>query len=469
MLSDHERKNIIQNTLAALKGQKLKKVSVRISGVQTTIDKLRANHIAILTGKAGAGKTTTVYQVMCEMSNPSLSSTYTPVLIKSPEQWDKVINPTHQYLVYLDDVFGSSNLDPGAIQKWKNQLDIIFSSAKTGKIYVLIGLRRNVLNEAKMHVIHEILDEENIVDLSLEENLTKQDKSKIIEAYECNCNFKASELCGERFAYYSEKNGLNAIYKLSLKEKEKIHFTDSYYGFPLTCFQFFTRPDFFQLGPSYFQRPDKNIFKAIETMRQGKCGNISDKVKYSVLCYTFINGSVETNIVSETLLKTISGKLHIFNITEVDLKDAINDLNGIFLSKSSTEHFYKFSHETILEAVMVSFGQLAPDIVINHCSRRKLHELIRTENYEPKPCEVILKIPRRHYEDLAQRLLRGDDGDGKEIDIIPFVAIDILLHSGCQDPEFVSILCNWEMTERLFSLFHYLLFTNRDLIFHLLQ
>ncbi|XP_062593500.1 uncharacterized protein LOC134254978 [Saccostrea cucullata] len=455
-LPDSERDNILATTLAVLRNKDLNKVNIRTSGVQNTVEKLRKSHIAILTGKAGTGKTTTAYQVMREMSDPLLEFPFTPVFIKSPEQWDKVINPAYRYIVYLDDIFGSTNQDTGAVEKWKNQFDIMFSCAKTGNIMVLFGLRKNVLDETRKRLEHAIFHDGNIIDISSEENLTMNDKVKMVEVYGDKCKFEASELPGNKFARYSEMNGLNANYKLSFAEKWEILSAKPYYGFPLTYYQFFTRQEFFQLGPSYFHRPNGSLFETIEDMRRSKSGNMIEKVKYCILCYVFIHGNIEPNSVSEALFKTIYEKLRINNILDIEIKDAINDLNGLFLSKLTTKHPYEFSHETILETVLVSFGQLAPEIVIKRCSREKLHELIRSQNYDTKPCEVVLKIPKANYEDLTQRLLRDDDGDGEAIQDTFQVAVDIVRHPACEDPGFVSFFCNRGVSDRLYTVYRIL-------------
>ncbi|XP_062619977.1 uncharacterized protein LOC134281557 [Saccostrea cucullata] len=451
-LSNTEREIVFENTNAVLMAHR-QKVIIRTTGVQTTINKLRESHIVILTGKGGTGKTTTAYQIMCEMSDPSLESPYTPVLIKYPNQWDKIINSSYRYIVYLDDIFGLTNLDTGAVEKWQYLLDMIFSCAKVGNIRVLIGLRKNILDEVRICCAHAILQDENIVDISSVENFTMKDKADMLDAYEKSCSFKVSEQSGDLFSDYTKKNGFNAFYKFSEYQKMVMLNANPYYGFPLTCFQFFSRRDFFQLGPSYFHHPDERLFQVIEDMRRSKCGKRLEKVKYCVLCYVFINGMIDTINISETMLKNICKKLMIVDTFLIDIKDALNDLNGLFLSHV-TNHRYAFSHESILETVMVSFGQIAPEIVIKHCSRRKLRELIRTQNYKPRLGEVVLKISRHYYEELAQRLLRGDNGDSEEVKNISLVAFNIIQYPGCNDSEFVSVFCNRKMSDRLSLLFH---------------
>ncbi|XP_062597969.1 uncharacterized protein LOC134259398 [Saccostrea cucullata] len=449
-INGFEGQNIIGNTLAVLKAHKLQKVIARTSAVQNTIDKLRNNHLAILTGKEGTGKTTTAYQVLWEMSNPSFDSPCTPVLIISPEQWDKVIKPSFQYIVYLDDVFASETLDKMAVQKWKNQINVMFACAKTGNVMVLIGLRSKILAEVKKMFKHAILNEENIVDLSLEKNFTIKDKANILDAYEENCNFKASELRGDSFTEYAEENGINAVYRLRHDEKIGILFADSYYGFPMTCSNFFSNRDFFQIGTSYFECLDEKLLETIENMRRGNSGNIHEKVKYCVLCYVSINGSIEPNRISKKLLNSICERLRIFQIHDIELKDAITDLDGLFLRKITpiSENLYEFSHESVLEGVIVSFGQLAPDIVIRNCSRRQLHKLIHTQKYQSKPGEVVLKVQKINYWDLAQRLIGSDDNDFLTM-IFPWIVYEVSLHPGFDDPDFLSVFLSSELKDKI--------------------
>ncbi|XP_062588933.1 uncharacterized protein LOC134250585 [Saccostrea cucullata] len=146
-----DRSNILDNTTAVLQTQKTRSVYIRTSAVDKIRKKLEENKILILRGKAGCGKTTTDYQVMLELSEESSEPPYDPAIIHSPDEWNKVINPYQRHIVLLDDFMGSSNLDRDALDKWKSNFDAIIACATNGQVLSLIGLRRNILDEAEKY------------------------------------------------------------------------------------------------------------------------------------------------------------------------------------------------------------------------------------------------------------------------------------------------------------------------------
>lgn len=93
---------------------------IRTEAVQSTIKTLEEQHIAILIGKPGDGKTTTAYQVMHEISNKPEAENVDclknikqkrAVIIQSPDEWQKYIDPNEEVIVYFDDCFGSTNFN----------------------------------------------------------------------------------------------------------------------------------------------------------------------------------------------------------------------------------------------------------------------------------------------------------------------------------------------------------------------
>jgi hypothetical protein len=179
----------------------------------------------------------------------------------------------------------------------------------------------------------------------------------------------------------------------------------------------------------------------------------SEKLAYCVLCYASIHGKIDLcNSLNEILFTRILEKVKISNFTDIDIKDAVDDLEGLYLLETSAKQLYKIAHETISEALLISFGQLDPEIVVKCCNKRTLCELIRTQKYECKPEEVVLKIPPRHYEDLAERLLGGENVNDAKQDV-ENVKTDVLFHPACFDPEFVSVLLNRKMSDRLSNIF----------------
>ncbi|XP_062568516.1 uncharacterized protein LOC134230702 [Saccostrea cucullata] len=453
---DGERRKLIVKTDQVLLKHKDMREYTKTSALTATLEKLKRSHIVILIGKGGEGKTTTARQVMCIKSPRASESAYIPVFIESPEEWKTVINQDHadgRYIIFLDDFLGSTNLDIGAVEIWRKSFDVIYSSVRSanGQILLLIGMRKNVLDELNVHYIHQLFEKDNVIDLSLEYKITFEEKLSMLQAYEGKSKFKASELQGVTFKQYAELKVEDAVFSLSDYERRQIANTEPFYGYPLTCFQFFEKRELFELGPLFFKHSNKKLYVTIENMRKSPA--YIENVAYCVLSYICIIGEICIKNIPDDLFRSICKNLRIFDVAKVHIRDSIESLNIFYISETTVQQVYTFSHETVLEAVMVSFGQLDPKLVIQKCRRKNLFELIRSEDYDLKPCEVVLQIPKDYYEDLAQRMLLGDDGDGVEQE--PWrVAMYILWHPLSDDPTFISTLLDREMEGRIKSIFN---------------
>ncbi|XP_061190735.1 uncharacterized protein LOC133198742 [Saccostrea echinata] len=391
---------------------------------------------------------------MCHMLDNSRDNPLTPVEIKYPEEWSKVVNVHGNFIVFLDDFIGSFNLDTDAMEKWKNHVNFIFPSIKGQNIYLMFGIRKNVMEAAKnFYQYYEFFSERYIIDFSKEFALSEKEKLTMLEAYEKKYINKNASLQGKEMNGHLKENATEKICQLSDLDKTKIVQSNPFYGFPLTCFQFFTIRECYELGPAFFLRPNRELFTRIENMRTSN--NTYEKIRYTVLSYIFVHGSICIVDFDVALYETVCSKVRLEGITKIEIQDAIHSMDGSFLSKSSKGK-YVFSHDTIFETVLVSFGQLAPDVVIKMCSRQKLQELIRTENCEMKQHEVVLKITKENFSDLCQRMLHGDDGD--DITSKPLLAArDIAWHPASTDPNFVSHLLHLDASERLIDVLSELL------------
>ncbi|XP_062582697.1 uncharacterized protein LOC134244451 [Saccostrea cucullata] len=504
-----EEQSILSCTEKVLEEHCSLKTYVRTASVQATIDMLQKNHIAILTGKSGTGKTTTAYQVLLELSqvrqdhpeeelmvvaddvNPCINideggtkkfscegthilyernpkqekakeasevfsefagkpagterQQYVPVILTSPDQWNKAIHPKGHFVVLLDDIFGSTNFDPVEFEKWKKMEKVMFSSAKRGNICILIGIRSHIFEQVKKKGL-SILDKKYEIDFSSKLSMKFEEKLKLVEAYETCQKYFARDLIGGKFEFYVKQFGKNFVYKLSEQEKRDIANSNPYYGFPQTCSMFFMRKEFYQKGRDFFEKPNETLLEEIEEMRKG---DLEKKLEYCVLSYVFIYSSIHMLNYDMKAMQSICQKVRLDNIREIDVEDAVVRLTK---SKQSlkrvaeNENVYTFTHQTLLETVMVSFGRLAPEIVIKACSRKNLYELIRTQNCKQSIGEVILTIPGKLYTNLVERFL----DDIKDINHEDFAdsLFYFIFHPVLYDPDFVKVLLHMHKTEK---------------------
>lgn len=428
---------LIGKTKVILLQHRDSKTYVRTEAVNITMKTLEEQHIAILIGKPGDGKTTTAYQVMYEISNKpetqNLDCLKTikqkrAVIIQSPDEWQKYIDPLEEFIVYFDDCFGSTNFNSEAAARWKSSLDSIYASAKKGNIFVLIGLQSSILEKLKESPsCHKLFSEEFVVDASY---LKENEKRDLIDAYEQDYIKRKNRKVQSPVKAFKQSS-LNV---LSEKDKSKIIASMTTYGFPLACRLFFDRERFHDLGYKFFSKPGKELLDEIETMRKGK------RVTYIVLAYVLINGKINPYALEEKLLTDICTKLRHPQGSEskVDILDAVDELTKPYLEKDSSTGEYVLSHTAVLDNVLLSFGRVAPEIVLRRCSRRCLYELIRTPKTVHNNME--LAIPSNCFQLLAERLLQVHSSKKGSIKNYINIAIDIVWHPATHDAEFVDVL-----------------------------
>lgn len=420
-----------------LRQQRDSETYIRTEAVNLTLKTLEEEHIAILIGRPGDGKTTTAYQVMYEVSNNHAAQNVDylknnkqklALMIQSPDEWQRYIDPDEELIVYIDDCFGSINFDSEAAARWKSSLDLIYASAKSGNVYVLIGLQSIILEKIReTRFGHKLFSDEFVVDTSC---LRENEKRDMIDAYEKSyINRKTRKMQSPVKAFKQSSQNV-----LSEKNKSKIIASRTTYGFPLACCLFFEREQFHDLGYKFFSRPGEELLKEIETMRKTK------RLTYIVLAYVLINGKIIPSDLDKKLLSVIRTKLRHpqKNVSEVDISDAVDELTKPYLEKVSGTGEYVFSHTAVLDNVLLSFGKVAPEIVLRRCSRRCLYELIRTSKTVNNDME--LAIPSDCFHLLAERLLQVHSSKNRSIENELNIAIDIVWHPATNDAEFVDVI-----------------------------
>lgn len=425
-----------ESTKVILRQHRDSETYIRTEAVNLTLKTLEEEHIAILIGNPGDGKTTTAYQVMYEVSNNHAAQNVDylknykqklAVMIQSPDEWQRYIDPDEELIVYIDDCFGSTYFDSEAAARWKSSLDLIYASAKSGNVFVLIGLQRIILEKIRETSFgHKLLSDEFVVDTSC---LRESEKRDMIDAYEKSyINRKTRKMQSSVKAFKQSSQNV-----LSEKNKSKIIASRTTNGFPLACCLYFKREQF-HLGYKFFSRPGEELLKEIETMQKTK------QLTYIVLAYVLINGKIIPYDLDKKLLSVIRTKLRHpqENVSEVDILDAVHELTKPYLEKVSSTGEYVFSHTAVLDNVLLSFGQVAPEIVLKRCSRRCLYELIRTSKTVNNDME--LPIPSNCFHLLAERLFQVYSSKKGSIENDLNIAIGIVWHPATNDAEFVDVM-----------------------------
>ena len=423
------------------------KTYFRTTAVDSIIKKLEEGNIAILSGKQGDGKTTLAYQVMCELSRESSkidkrTTGKKPILISNADQWLKYINPEDDVIVYIDDFVGSTNFTKDEAARWKRAIDSMYACTRRDKVLLLLGIQKQILEEAREQFSYpKLLSDEFVVDTS---SLTVDDRKNIYDLFEEQ--YIQTKIASERSSVIAQKQG--QAYKALDKDKESIVNTESVYGFPLACRLYFDQEHFHELGVAFFNRPDANLLNEIEKLRKEKT------LSYLLLVYILLCGKIDIDNLNEELLRRLYTALDFTEglkaqgVSNWKISDALDTLKKPYLEKATdTEGEYQFSHKTVSDNVLLSFGKVAPEIVIEECSRCHLFELIRTQKTKKSNTELV--IPPKCFKALAERLCK-DENSGIERSIkfhgnvkgknLLNIAFNIVWHPVSSDEKFVESL-----------------------------
>ncbi|XP_056000822.1 uncharacterized protein LOC125657033 isoform X2 [Ostrea edulis] len=375
------------------------KTYVRTTAVNAALTCLEERYVVILTGKEGEGKTKAAYQLLHEMSQKS----FVPLNVKSMDQWSRIVNANYQYAVLLDDIVSAAS-------ESKSFVDEILSCAGDGKVNVIIVCREKELEVLKtIHPVCELFDTPDYTVNLSSLGLKTEEKRCILMQYEKVRNRKLKD-----------------------EDRDEILKIDTFFGFPYTCSLFFGRGDFFNQGPSFFSRTNSALLRRIKKLHDIDASR-KTKISYCVLCFIFENGSLNVSQFDEQLLAEIAGIIRVADIRPSDVSNVVSDLNGDYLMETSDTDVYNFIHETVREAVCISYGELALQRVIEKCPRKTLNAVARIANYQEKPEEVVLKIPKQNYDVFAKRMLLDNLEEEKIVE-------NIIINHCSSDCDFVKVL-----------------------------
>ena len=153
------------------------------------------------------------------------------------------MNSSERMIIFLDDPFGKSNFDRLNFKKWETIFANMVSCSNNGKCYILIAIRDHVLEEMnKVCRPNSLFSDQNTISVSeAKYKLDENEKINMLMLYQRTNNRELSD-----------------------KDKCIILKSQPYYGFPQTCFLFFTNYSLFELGVSFFIHPDKTLANEIK-------------------------------------------------------------------------------------------------------------------------------------------------------------------------------------------------------------
>lgn len=346
----------------------------------------------LVTGRSGDGKTTLCYRVLKDIADIQHR---TPLIITTADDWKYIPPPRHvnniseeeKYVVFVDDIFGRTNLSREDLRMWERELPIMWPSVESGQVFLLLASRGNIYKQCQKSLkTYKIFSALKEVGLNTDiYGLNVKEKMEMLEAY---------------------LNRRTAL-KMTYDEMRQAVKTSNELGFPQICRFYISSREAQKRGVEFFSRPLQYLMDEVNTLRE------FDPQAYGVLLLlAFEEGVIKQSHVDPfsskcgPLIKNWELIRSLCNISpEFGLGDVCNvakRLCGMYLS--FVGGVYRFSHRSIHETIVLEFTSKYPGKGIEIAPINILVEFVRTVECEDKTATSIL-LSEDYYNDFAVRII----------------------------------------------------------------
>lgn len=412
----------VEITICEVKKHMKEKLFSKINVLDMVVNTLEQHSIAIIVGYPGSGKSYIGIEVMCKMHlNDQIV-----LKLDKVKLWNELVNPRFGYTVFIDDFLGESNIDLTKLTKLKGYFNTIYACVKNTKTKVVLTVRKSIFERWRGQLVEtssKLFEPDYIIDLTKEEHQMSTEEKKYML-------LNHLERCEINIVSTKKKAAESSNLAIDQFTVDAISGTTPF-NFPLLCF-LFSRSKNIQIGLKFFEHPRDTLVKTVDECRKNQV--LKERKKYAVLSYCAISGNnVSLRKLDTACMTMICDSLELDhfkgrNAVKVMVRDAVEDLKDEYLREIGKET-YEFVHQSFLEATILSCGEVFPELVIEHCSKNTLFELIRTENYEEGEGELVLKLDEEYYDKLITRFMNEIKTNLK---VIPHV----LLHPVMEDNGF---------------------------------
>ncbi|XP_067662753.1 ankyrin-3-like [Haliotis asinina] len=372
---------------------------------RTALKHLKNTGCVFIKGRSGTGKSRVALSLLSQIQK---DTGRIPLLLAFPQQWKDVPvgKSKGQYVVLIDDIFGSSNLFQSQVDDWSKVLKIMNAVVELGHIFLVLTSRPEISAQCEKRMkTHELFKRIKCVTLDDGEfSLRVSEKQKIMEKY------------------FGRKK------RLSEEDIKQISEMKTSLGFPQCCAFFASHKLPASRAVSFFRSPQVCIKEILDCLKE------SEPLSYFVLLLVMI----QKGFLDHKLLK--SRKDRNFGDIVADLSTFCDipgppgygqiaskaaTLSGVYLL--STQNGFEFQHQSIYDAVFLDLAGEDPEMCIKICPAQMLVELVRTQSKETEEEGVVIRLTKEYFDILANRIaniLLSNDGT------------EILNHPSLQDGDF---------------------------------
>lgn len=381
--------------------------------MELVVNTLEEKGIAIVVGYPGSGKSFIGMEVIRIMN----SKGKTVLHFDNVEIWDELIDPKEGYIVFIDDFLGAFNTTEADITKLIKYFNTMYACVKHASTSIILSVRKSIYERwhERLEERSKLFDRDVIIDLTEEiHHLSVEEKKCMLERH-----LQKNKIEIRRTKKESTESGCLSIDQFTVNDISQ----KSAYNFPLLCFLFSKNESRMRLGVKFFEQPRDTLVRTIDGLRRSK--DVQENWMHAILSYCAILGArdkfnpdklesdIFTSICHSLRLPTSDGQL------ELNASDAVDDLKDEYL-KEVERDTYEFIHQSFLEASILSYGKVCPDLVVEHCSKDILFDLIRTHRYQERKDEFVLKISEKSFDLLVNRFIAEINSNQNLIPVVLF-------------------------------------------------
>ncbi|XP_052089815.1 uncharacterized protein LOC127726498 [Mytilus californianus] len=399
---DHTRKEIDQHIK--------EKTFVETRAIKTFMTIHSDKEVFLITGSAGKGKSRNGLDILRQLGEKY--PTYDVVKVSNFHTVDKILNKDSRTILLLEDVFGKTNCRYSEDND-RHVLDILQAYINSGNVKVIFTIRSVVkkslqyLHLFSSHRIFKGFEEINLN--SSQFKMTKMEKERLLENYCSKNNIKIVHVGENENCYEETVLDKNVTVKINEATFTNIVNTDTYLGFPESCYMFTSNRALTRLGIQFFKHPTRFLNQEIDNLRRSGESNMKDRTCYITLVYILLS----SNTLGKTVFdcdKAASILRSCYNrdsfIINSEIIGAADEMTGSYLTYNTETSVFQFQHQTIFESVMLSYYNVDPNLVLTMIDFEMLREVVKLSNYLAKEEEIKMIIPKQFYGNLAKRLFQ---------------------------------------------------------------
>ncbi|CAC5391355.1 unnamed protein product [Mytilus coruscus] len=422
-------KLVKDQTSAEIESHKKEDTYLETEAVRQCIQLLESRNVVIISGREGSGKSRNALEILRQLKEKN--GDFDVFKLIGLHYVSDIVKCNVTSIVLFDDAFDKTS----ELFSYDEQvLDHLYSYIRINKVKLIFTIRNAVRHACQMllsthKLFHDLVD----IDLNSEKfKLTEVEKEKMLTNY-CVTNkimiYEEDEANTDQSVSNEAKRDDNeAVHSvpdqsaviLKRKTMNEIIKTDPFVGFPKCCRLFTENRKKTTLDVSCFKWPSAVLVNDIEKLRMEGIHNYSNGLKYVILIH-ILTLSYSHEKCQKKDLKTDCSLVkrnidaqdckHIFNIcyhmnVEVrtsDIEHVCEGLTGRYLVYR--DRTYYFQHQAIMDSVLISYSKINSKDSIPLLHFDHMDDLVRPHNYIEQDGEIVIKIPKPYYPELAKTII----------------------------------------------------------------